>query len=256
MNHCIAIAFSALAAVATATSATAQERSLNFSLGGGVAVGPAYPGAGTSEAEADVKFRFGALRWGGQSYGTKIGDIPETGVSLGGAFRVIGARDVDDNPELAGLGDIDSTVEIGLALTYNERNFRAFGEVRRGFGGHEGITGTIGADLIFRPSDRLTISAGPRINLGNDEFASTYFGVTGAQAAASNFGAFDAEGGMLGAGFEVQGTYRLNDLWAIEGDLSYEKLTDSAANSPITQAGSDDQWRISIGVSRAITLNF
>lgn len=256
MKHVFALAFVATAAVATGTSAVAQDRSLNFSLGAGVGVGPAYPGADSSEADGKLLFSFGALEFGGRSYGTRIGEIPDDGLSLGGAFRVIGSRDVDDNPELAGLGDIDTAVELGLALTYRERNFRAFGEVRRGFGGHEGITGTLGADLIFRPSDRLTISAGPRVNLGNDEFANTYFGVTSAQAAASSFGAFDAEGGVLGTGFEVNGTYRLDDRWAVEGLLSYEKLNDSAANSPITRAGSDDQWRISIGLSRAITLNF
>jgi len=54
----------------------------------------------------------------------------------------------------------------------------------------------------------------------------------------------------------VEGIYRINRLWAVESTLSYERLQNSAADSPITQAGSEDQWRISIGLSRAFTLNF
>lgn len=256
MRSILLTASVATAAILAAGSVVAQDRTFNFALRGGAAVAPAYPGAEDYEFGPDIGFTFGALRWGNTSFGTGIGNIPENGLSLRGAFKIIGSRDVDDNPELAGLSDIDTTVELGLGVTYRQTNWLAFGEVRQGFGGHEGVTGTLGADLIFRPTERLTITAGPRLNMGNDEFASTYFGVTAAEAAASSFGAFDADGGLLGAGIEVNGTYRLNDRWAVEGEVSYEKLQDSAADSPITRAGSDDQWRISIGLSRAITLNF
>ncbi|MEW9920875.1 MipA/OmpV family protein [Marimonas sp. MJW-29] len=250
----LALAFTT--ALAATLPATAQERSLNFSLRGGVAAVPSYPGADDYEAAPDIGFTFGALKWGGRSYGNGIGNIPDNGLAFRGAFKFIGERDDDDYPELAGLEDIDPAVELGFGLIYRETNWQAFGEVRRGFGGHEGVTGTLGADLIFRPTDRWTITAGPRVNLGNTEYASTYFGVSAAEAAASSFGAFEADGGVLGAGFEVEGIYRLNDLWAVESTLSYERLQNSAADSPITQAGSEDQWRISIGLSRAFTLNF
>ncbi len=249
-----ALAF--VAALAGALPAAAQDRSFNFALRGGVAAIPSYPGADDYEAAPDIGFTFGALKWGGNNIGAGIGNIPEPGLAFRGAFKVIGERDADDNPELAGLEDIDIAVELGVGVIYRQPNWQAFGEVRQGFGGHDGITGTLGADLIFRPSDRWTITAGPRLNLGNSEYASTYFGVSSAEAAASGFGAYEADGGVLGAGFEVEGIYRLNDLWAVESTLSYERLQNAAADSPITQAGSEDQWRISIGLSRAFTLNF
>jgi outer membrane protein len=244
------------AGVCLSLPAAAQDRSFNFSLRGGVGVGPAYPGADSSEAQADGGFKFGALNWGGINTGNGIGNIPDNGLSFGGAFRIIGSRDADDNPELAGLEDIDTAVELGISLTYRQTNWLAFGEVRQGFGGHDGVTGTVGADYIFRPNDRLTISAGPRLNMGDADYANTYFGITADEAAASNFGAYDADGGLLGTAFQVHGNYELNDDWALEGLLSYELLRNSAADSPITQAGSEDQWRVSIGLSRAFTLRF
>ena len=254
MRLTLSLAAAALAALAVPSAA--QERSFNFSLRGGVAAVPSYPGSDDYEAAPDIGFGFGALQWGGRSYGTAIGSTPANGVSLRGAFRFIGERDDKDHPELAGLEDIDPAVELGFGLTYRQTNWLAFGEVRQGFGGHDGVTGTIGADLIFRPSDRFTVTAGPRINFGNSEYAGTYFGVTAAEAAASSFGAYDADGGVLGAGVEVRGIYELDDRWAVEGQLSYEKLQNSAADSPITRAGSDDQWRVSIGLRRSFTLNF
>ena len=142
-------------------------------------------------------------------------------------------------------------------MIYREVNWQVFGEVRRGFGGHEGVRGTIGSDVIFRPSDRWTITAGPRFNMGNDTYASTYFGVTGAEAALSpSFGAFAADGGLLGAGVEIKATYELDDAWAVQGAINYEHLLNDAALSPITRAGSEDQWTVRIGLSRAFTLRF
>jgi outer membrane protein len=256
MRTTSAIALTLAASLGAALPAAAQDRSFNFSLRGGVAAIPSYPGSDDYEAAPDLGFTFGALNWGRVNIGKGIGEIPDNGLAFRGAFKVIGSRDVADNPELAGLEDIDTAVELGFGVIYRETSWQAFGEVRRGFGGHEGVTGTLGADAIFRPNDRLTITAGPRLNLGNDEYASTYFGVSAAEAAASSFGAFDAQGGILGAGVEVRAIYELSDTWALEGLVSYEKLKNDAADSPITMSGSDDQWRVSVGLSRAFTLRF
>ncbi len=246
----------ALVGIGAALPVAAQDRAFNFALGAGVAGVSAYPGSDDIEARPDLNFKFGRLSFGNTSFGSGIGVIPENGLSLRGAFRVVGDRDDEDYPELAGLKDIDTAVELGFGVTYRQTNWLAFGEVRQGFGGHDGVTGTLGADVIFRPTDRWTLTAGPRINMGNSEYANTYFGVTGAEAAASSFGAYDADGGVLGAGITATATYRIDDKWSMDMLMSYEKLQNDAADSPITAAGSDDQFRVSIGLSRAFTLRF
>ncbi|QFT57429.1 MltA-interacting protein MipA [Sulfitobacter sp. THAF37] len=248
----LTLATSALVAL----PATAQERSFNFALRGGIAAAPAYPGSDDFTAAPDLGFTFGALKWGGVDLGNGVRAVPDNGFAVRGAFKYVGSRDVADNPELAGLGDIDAAVELGFGLIYRETNWQVFGEVRHGFGGHHGVTGTLGGDLIFRPSDRLTILAGPRINMGNTEYAQTYFGVTPAQAATSAFAPFAADGGVLGAGVTVEAIYELDDRWALESAVTYERLQNSAADSPITAAGSEDQWRVRFGVSRVFDWRF
>lgn len=250
------ITLSVVAGLCAAVQASAQERVLSFALSGGVAAVPAYPGSNDYEAAPDLGFEFGALNWGRIKLGKGIGVRPDAGLSFRGAFNVVGERDPADHPELAGLTDIDTAVELGFGIVYRQTNWEAFGEVRQGFGGHDGVTGTLGADLVFRPSDRWTLKAGPRISMGNQNYAQTYFGVSAAEAGASRFGAFDAGGGILGAGVKMQATYDLNDTWAVEGMLSYEQLQNDAADSPITASGSKDQWSLSLGLKRAFTLRF
>lgn len=241
-------------ALTAALPAMAQERSFNFALGGGVLATPEYLGSDQTETNFDLGLTFGALRWGSVDIGNGVRGVPDNGFSLGAAFRVIGNRTTTESPELAGLEDIDAALELGLGLTFQQTDWMAFGEVRKGVTGHSGVTGTLGADLIFRPSDRWLITAGPRVNFGNDEFANTYFGVS--TDSTSSFAAYDATGGALGAGVQVSGTYFIDDKWSLEGALSYEKLLGDAADSPITQNGSEDQWRVRLGLSRAFTLNF
>lgn len=239
-----------------ASPVAAQERYFNFAVTGGVAAAPAFPGSGDYEAQPSFGLTFGALKWGRLDMGDGIGAVPENGLSLVGSFDVIGARTAADYAELTGLRDVDTALELGFGLVYQQTNWRVFGDLRKGVMGHSGVTGGLGADLIFRPAARLTITAGPRVSLGDTQFAETYFGVNAAEAAASGFAGFDAGGGALGAGFEVGATYELNEKWSVNGALGYEKLLGDAADSPITAIGSEDQWSVRIGLSREFTLRF
>ncbi len=256
MRSSVLIGLSLSTALIAAVPAAAEERSLNFALLGGVSLAPDYPGADSYGAAPLAGFTFGSLKYGGRALGSGIGSIPENGFKLGGSFRIISSRNDSDNSDLRGMDDIDTAYELGLGLTYQQANWNVFGNVRQGFGGHHGITGTLGGDLVFRPTERWTIAGGPRMNFGDDDYASTYFGVSTSEAAASRFDRFEADGGLLGAGVSVRATYRMNDVWAVEGLASYERLVNDAEDSPITKDGSADQFTIGIGLSRAFTLRF
>jgi outer membrane protein len=240
-------------ALAFAVPAAAQDRSFSFALGAGVGAVPEYMGSNDYAAAAFPTFTFGSLNWGRVNVGNGVRGVPEPGFSVTGAYRLLSERSVEDSPELVGLADIDTAVELGLGLKYEGVNWNIFGEVRKGVTGHSGVTGTIGSDYIMRPNDRWKIAIGPRMNFGDDEYANTYFGV---DSATPNFAAYTATGGAMSGGVQLTGSYYLNDKWSLDGGVSYEKLLGDAADSPITMAGSDDQWRIAIGVSRIFNLNF
>jgi outer membrane protein len=208
-----------LSALTAGMPAVAQERSLSFALGAGVGTGPGYMGSDSYETRAVPIFTFGSLNWGAIDAGNGVRGAPDNGLSLNGAFRILNERTAADNPELAGLSDIDAAIELGLGLKYQETNWMVFGELRRGLTGHEGLTGTLGGDLILRNSDRWKFSVGPRLNFGDDEFTDTYFGVS---TATPNFQNYTATGGALSAGIQVTGSYYLDDKWSIDGGLSYD----------------------------------
>lgn len=227
-----------------------------FTLRGGVAVKPDYFGASSYGVGPDLGFDFGYARAFGRDFGSTDPDFERTGLHLRGSFRYIGERSAADHPELTGLNDIDLSVELGLGLAYTQRSYEIFGDVRYGVVGHESVVGELGADLRLHPGDRLTLTAGPRLFLGSDSYAQTYFGVTAAESAASGLAAFTAEGGALSAGIELGATYKIDENWGVEGALTYDRLLNDAAASPITVQGSEDQLRARIGLTRRISLRF
>lgn len=227
---------------------------IGFTLRGGVSARPSYFGDDDTEAGADLGFELNYLRLGGFTFGNPDPLFVPQGLGVTGSLRFVPERDDADDAELAGLDDIDASLELGAGLRYATPDWQVFGAVRYGVVGHEALVGELGADLFVRPNDRLTLRAGPRAFFGSDDYADTYFGVDADEAAASSFTAFDAEGGLLSAGIELGAGYRINDDWGVDAAIRFERLQNDAADSPIT--GDDDQVSARIGLTRRFTLGF
>jgi len=252
--------------VVPASAATAQPAAprvrprfgLGLTLRGGLAVSPDYFGSDSFQLGPDVGVTFHYMRLGERVFGSEDFDAEKQGFGLRGAFRFVEDRDSADFPELAGLDDVDTSVEAGLGLGYYGRRFNAFADVRYGVIGHESFVVEVGADGVFRIGEDWRFTAGPRALWGDHDYVDTYFGVSPAEAAASGgrFGAFEADSGLVSAGIEIGATYRINDRWGVEGAVTWDRLVGDAGDSPITAQGDEDQFGLRIGVTRSVTLNF
>ncbi|ABD86364.1 MipA/OmpV family protein [Rhodopseudomonas palustris] len=224
-------------------------------LGLGAAMKPSYPGADSwmlspkpiiSVRRAGSPERFKSMR-----------DNPSFALIDYGGFRAgpVGtyksARKAGDHDELRGLNDVKFTVEIGGFAEYYAFDWlRVRSEVRRGFGGHEGIVADFSADVIVPLNERISLSAGPRYTLTDAKYANTYFGISNSEALASGLPAYDAKGGSNAVGAGAQVRYKLNAQWELRGYVEYDKLLGSVADSPlVTFRGSTDQITYGLGVA-------
>lgn len=255
---------SAVAGLAVALSAGAggidTVQAQGFGISGEIGFGPRVRQTyfGSDEYGIGARGRGGleALTFGPISTGEPGVPRVRDGFGVRGAVRLVPGRSAADYSELTGLEDVPFSAEIGLGLIYETSNARLFADARYGVIGHGAFVGEIGGDVILRPSDSLTISAGPRFFFGSDDYANTYFGVSAAEAGASAFRAFDATGGLLSAGFEVRVDQRLNEDWSVRGELEISDFLNSAANSPITQAGSAPHAIFSVTLARRFSFGF
>lgn len=238
-----------------ATDGRAQD-GLSVTLGLGGKYAPDYFGADSYGLGPTGKFSVQSFSLGPLAFGIPDGQPEKLGFGLRGSFRLIGSRKAADNPELTGLTDLGTSVELGLGLGYEAADWRAYADLRYGVVGHESTVAELGADwkAVTTPDFRLSI--GPRLLYGSSGYSRTYFGVTPAEALASGLSVFTPGSGLVSTGIEIGATYDLGGDWALEGSLTYDRLQGDAANSPITGLGSRDQTSVSVVLTRRISLGF
>lgn len=225
---------------------------LIFDLGAAVLVKPKFEGAREALISPTPLFKLKYLRLPGLF---TIGGGPDTGLSLWPAFNIVGKRDANGTSYLRGLGDVDTAYELGLGVSYTHGFVRGMAEVRRGFGGHEGVVGVVGVDAILKPVDKLTVEVGPRVTFADSQYMKTYFGVDAAQATASGYRQFDARAGVKSIGIDSKMVYEFTDEWRGQVEAGYSRLVGDAGKSPITARGSRDQYSLRVGATYRFSLD-
>ena len=150
----------------------------------------------------------------------------------------------------APVGEVARTFEAGgFVEVFPVRNLRIRAELRQGLGGHDGMVGYLGADLIARDDTTYMFSIGPRVRWADGDYHAAYFGVTPAVAAATGLAAFTPGTGIYAVGGQANLTYKIGRNWGMQGYLGYERLMRDASDSPIVRAfGSRDQFSGGAGV--------
>ena len=214
-------------------------------LGGGVRVAPAWDGSSRYVASPmpiiGLKFLRSPLT--GQP-------TSDTGFGIRPTFRFLDER--KGTGDLAGLNKVSNAYEIGAQVDYTDTYWRAYVELRQGFGGHHGLLGDIGAEAIVRPMPGLKLAVGPRVSLASSEYMTRYFGVTPAETVASGgkFATFTPSAGFRAVGVTAQATYDITPNWIARADVGYDRLVGDAAKSPIVkQAGDANQFSVGLGVA-------
>jgi outer membrane protein len=226
-------------------------------IGAGVEASPAYFGSNETEMGVDFIGRFVYIRFpkgfkicSGHAVGFR------TGFGLRGSARYIRKRESSDYSEINGLDDVPWTFEGGLGIGYEQKNYRVFGDVRYGIIGSNAWVGDLGADAIAYPIQGLTVTLGPRLNFGSDNYMDAYFGISGSESTKSGLAQYDPSSGLYSGGILLTARYLINERWGVEGEAAWERLLDDASDSPIVQQGSKDQYGISLNLTRRISLDF
>lgn len=234
----------ALLAALTVTPAAAQEGwGIAADIGLGAEVEPDWLGSKDMETSPWVIFRNVDLTRPGQA---ATADGSADGLRVLPTLNWRGGREADDSDALTGLDDIDGTVEAGVKFRYTRGPATAQLIVRKGFGGHDGLVGSVGGKYRTAPNDRLTLWPGIEAKFGDDSFTQTYFGVTADESARSGYAAYSPQGGIYAAGFSLEGRYAVTDSLAVVGEVEYSKLVGDAADSPFVEDTSQPALRLGI----------
>ncbi len=238
--------------------ASAQDGpAARFTIGAGAEYTPDYFGADDYSVGPAGELRFDYIRLpGGFEFGSQRAVGFVEGFGPRGSVRYIGSRKASDNPELRGLENVDAALELGLGLGYEAQYFRVFGDVRYGLLGHSAWVGDFGADAILRPNENLIVNFGPRADWGGTGFMNSYFRVSDSESSESGLDPFTPDNGFYSVGVELNARYSFSEAWGVEGTASYDRLIGDAADSPIVEIGTQNQYGVSVMITRSLTLGF
>jgi len=192
------------------------------------------------------------------SFGFPLLDLGQ--IKVGPAVQIVWQRKASSDTALNGLGDVNYALQAGVFAEYWPMQWlRLHGEVRQGFGGEKGVTGDLFLDAVI-PAGQFRFSAGPRITAQSTAAVSPYFSITPVQSANSTVAGlpalpvYHAGGGFYSYGAGGQVEYFFNTQWATHAFVEYQRLTGSAADSPLViQRGSPNQLTFGLGATYAFT---
>jgi outer membrane protein len=137
---------------------------------------------------------------------------------------------------LAGMGDIKQSATGNLGATYR---FSDIGDVSvvasKALGQSYGATVHVQGRLEVWQTDRDGIELGGSVDLGNRDYAQTYFGVTPAQSRASRFTPFAGRGGIYAIEASVAWTHALGAHWSSRLTVGSTHYTSAVDDSPLIQ---------------------
>ncbi len=223
----------------------------NIRIGLGPVITPAYEGSDDHKVKAAplISFRYRDLIrvdnnqikvnvFGSESL------FNSENFKAGPILRLDSGRDESDSPDLLGLGDVGTSIELGLFASYTagpvRARLRALHDI---ISGHSGIRvlGDLGV-AIYR-SDKVAVTGNLSTTWTDSSYMSAFFGVTAAQALASGLTAFTATSGLKDISLAFGANYQVTDKWALVANAGYSKLLSDAKNSPIVSVqGSSSQF--------------
>lgn len=220
----------------------------NLSFGVGPEYKPDYFGSDDYEWQADpaafVRFKNFVFL---DDDGADLALFGFSNFSFGPSLRIVGDRDEDENPALAGLGDVGTTFEFGgfAATTFVDR-FQAKFKVRHGLKtGHRGTVVDARGTLLLARWGRFSTSASAEATWIGNRYADAYFSVTPDQSARSGLPVFDAKSGFRNLGGSINGYINIARDWSLNPYASYYYIFDDIADTPIIdQFGDRDQYRV------------
>ncbi|MGB7036375.1 MAG: MipA/OmpV family protein [Xanthobacteraceae bacterium] len=183
---------------------------------------------------------------------------------FGPAVQIVNQRKASDYAQTNGLADVDYAAQVGAFANFWPLPWlRLRGEARQGIGGETGVTGDVFLDAVV-PIGQWTLSAGPRVTLQTAAATSPYFSITAAQATTANLlqpglaplTAYHDGGGLYSYGAGTQLQYAFNETWTAHAFVEYQRLTGSAADSPlVTQRGSPNQFIYGLGATYSFNMH-
>ncbi|MCB2108397.1 MAG: MipA/OmpV family protein [Rhodobacteraceae bacterium] len=227
----------------------------NIRLGFGPAVGPEFEGGDhyKTGGAALISLRYrDILEIDNNNLRINVfgreGWLRSENFSAGPLVKLDFGRDEKDALELTGLGDVGTSLELGVFAAYTMGPARYRVKLRQDVaGGHSGFLIDGDITLAVYRSEDMSVAARISSTWASSDYMNAYFGVTAAQSAASGLAVFAASSGIKDVTLSTGGEYRFTDRWSLALNASFSRLMSDAKKNPLVSTrGSATQYGVGV----------
>ncbi len=259
----------ALGRLASTAAAQPPASGWSVAVGGGMLVGPAFPGASDYQLMVvpSLRVRYGEKFSASVEQGITYALLDTGDFSAGPLLRVDFGREANGkslfrvagkkSTALTGFADVPTTLQAGVFVSHRFDHWVSRLELLQGVNGHEGFTGTLSTNYAVTPAGpsgrgapAYVFTTGPRLHWGGSSYNDAYFGVSPEAARLSGLKTYRAGSGLTSAGWSANYVRPIDRRWSLVIFGGYERLLGDAANSPLVrEKGSKHQTRSGVFVS-------
>lgn len=257
------MAFIPLAQAQAPDAPLAMPDGVRVTLGAMAVVAPKYEGSSSYELTALPIFKLTAMGGGtwdalGRFDVKALDDvsfavIQHNGFAAGPLVGIRLGRSESDSSRLTGLGDIDGGLVAGGFVKYTPGPLYLRASLRQQVTGDDtGLIVRLAAGAEREIAPRLLVKAEASLDIADDTYMHSFFGVTALQSARSGLRTFDAGAGAKSASATVWTEYAIDADWTLYASAGYTRLLGDAVDSPIVESA--DRFDAKLGLSRAFDL--
>lgn len=233
-----------------------RSEGLHGSLGLGVGVRPAYDGASDRKTRLmpNINLFYGdTLFLTGMTAGANLWKhTTAQGLDIGAGplLALRRGRDEGDNAALAGLGDIDRSLDAGAFVRLRKDGWQARADIRKDVSnGDGGTTVNLSVGHGLPVAGKLRLRANLDASWASAAYMNTFYGIDATQSANSGIARYEAGSGFRSVGFSLMADYAIDREWGAFASLRYRRLVGDAADSTIVaDFGSESQVTTSVGI--------
>jgi outer membrane protein len=248
--------FAAAPAMAEEEMPIAPADGLHGSIGIGLGTRPAYEGADEKKTRLTPSIN---LFYGDRYFLTgmtaganlwKHTTAQGLRINAGPLLALRHGRDEDGNDALAGLGDIDRSLDAGAFVRFRKDGWQARADIRKDVtNGDGGATVNLSAGYGMPVSQNLHLRANLDTTWASAAYMNTFYGINATQSANSGIAQYTAGSGFKHVGASLAANYAISREWAGFASLRATQLIGDAADSPIVATlGSKNQLAATVGI--------
>ena len=215
-----------------------STRGWDITVGAGAGYSPVYPGSRRYEPKP---LFFGSISYkrlafiGPAGLGASL--VDSGGFRAGPVFGYGGGRREGADPRLAGMGNLDSSINAGAFIAYRFDDFELHATARQALThSNNGMVGRVQLEYIGAfPEYNIDFRIGPEFDFGDARHVRTWYGVSALQAARAALPAYHPSGGLIDYGAHAIINYHWSPSLFLRFTADVRQYTSDVEHSPIVE---------------------